>query len=116
MKNKSGKIKPLALLFNLLKRMAQCPFTVFLVLFAAAGFSAWGTFLNVRPLYFYEDDQDILIQAGKGLVFDNDKADRYRKVFLAMDEREKEYLGESASSTRDSIFDGSTASSTDNGF
>jgi len=89
MRNKGNKDKSPKKIFQFFKGMAQRPFMVFVFLLAVAAFAAGWIFLNFQQLYFFDDGQAVQIEDSG--VFSKTKAEKYRKVFLILEQREKEY-------------------------
>lgn len=88
----SGKI------FNFFRGMAAHPFAVFLIFFALAGFCAGWIFLDYRTLYMVES-QDGDAPSGGESIFSEAKAEKYRKVFSVLEQREEAIHDPGQSST-----------------
>lgn len=98
MQNNGKKFKPAEMFFNFFRGMARHPFIVFLFLFAIAAAVAGGVFVNFQNLYLSSDNQG---QAAPAVAasFDHSKAEKYRKVFSIIEQREKDYQEQAATST-----------------
>ena len=99
MRNNRHKIKPAEFFLNLFKGAARHPFVAFLFLFVAAALTAGWIFIDFQNLYLSKGDQGKAAASAAAGGFDRFRAEKYRKVFSIIEQRENDHQLQAATST-----------------